>query len=84
MDRGRFPPSARLTPGLQYVMRTAAGGFEAATLIALEGERVVLDFSHPLAGVPLKIAGTLHKVRRARASELKGMAPRLEPEEDEA
>lgn len=50
IERSLFPPDMALQPGLVVQFDGPAGEAVAGTLRALEPDRVLVDFNHPLAG----------------------------------
>lgn len=45
-----FPTEMELEPGLVVSFATPAGGEVAGIVLAIEGDQVMVDFNHPLAG----------------------------------
>jgi len=68
-ERGEFPPE--LAVGMQFEQE---GGPDDELLIHtvtdIDGDKVVLDGNHPLAGMALKFACTIVGVRRATPGEI--------------
>jgi len=55
MERRDFPADIALTAGQVIAFDTPGGQETAGTLLAVEDERVQVDFNHPLSGRPLQI-----------------------------
>jgi FKBP-type peptidyl-prolyl cis-trans isomerase SlyD len=67
--RGQLPRGLELELGLQLVARGPEGE-RLLTVIGLEGEDVVLDANHPLAGMSLRFVGEVCALRAATPEEL--------------
>jgi FKBP-type peptidyl-prolyl cis-trans isomerase SlpA len=53
LPRADFPPSLQPVPGNQADFPLPNGQTFTATILAVDDQRVELDFNHPLAGLPL-------------------------------
>lgn len=86
LPRSRFPADASMYVGAQLVIQTERpSGFTTMYVTAIDGDTVTVDLHHPLAGLTLRLEGTLNAVRKATEQELtEGMSPsfELDPDED--
>ena len=69
VPRSQMPPDAELEIGMQ-LQAESEHGVHIVTVVALEGDTVMLDANHPLAGVALNFEVTVVDVRDATAEEL--------------
>lgn len=53
LPRAEFPPDMTLEPGVIIGFESAAGEEIPGAVLAVEGDRVQVDFNHPLAGHPV-------------------------------
>lgn len=65
-----FPPGLELRPGLILYFRDETGESHPFTVLGVEGERVTVDFNHPLAGKTLRITVAVREVREATEEEM--------------
>ena len=70
VSRNRFPPEIELMAGMQFNAQTSSGQTVMVTVTAVEGEEIVVDGNHPLAGVTLHFEVELVEVRDATDEEL--------------
>lgn len=68
--RKQLPPDMPLKPGIQLGARGPDGQMVPVWLKAVEGDQVVLDFNHPLAGATLHFEVELVGLREATLEEL--------------
>ena len=68
VPRSELPPSD-LQVGMQLQAQNEQGTF-VLTVTKIEGERVLLDANHPLAGIPLNFDVTVVDVREATEEEV--------------
>lgn len=83
--RSQFGGVEDVAVGMQFRTESAGGG-QVVTVVAVEGDRVVLDGNHPLAGVTLHFDVKVVEVRMATATEIEeGYVRDLgeRPEQDE-
>jgi FKBP-type peptidyl-prolyl cis-trans isomerase SlyD len=64
-----FEGAASIEPGMQFHAETQ-DGLQMVTVLAVEGDEVVLDGNHPLAGIPLHFDVEIIDVRDASEEEL--------------
>lgn len=69
VPRSQFPEEADIQPGMQFQAQVPEG-VQIVTVVGIEGENVMLDGNHPLAGVHLNFEVTIVEVREATAEEL--------------
>lgn len=65
-----FPADMPLTPGTSVQMQDQAGNLFQAQIVEAQGENMLLDFNHPLAGETLHFDVRIVDVRHASAEEL--------------
>ncbi len=70
IPREMFPPEADIQPGMQFQGESPEGQTSVVTVTAIDGETVVVDGNHPLAGLTLNFDVTVVDVREASAEEL--------------
>jgi len=66
LPKRRFPAEMDLTPGLVVTFTDAASGQLPGVVMAVAGDRVTVDFNHPLAGKTLVFAVAIRAVAAAR------------------
>lgn len=66
--RDAFPPGIEI--GTQVEMDDESGDDLLYTVTAIDGDKVVIDGNHPLAGMDLVFVGTVASVRKASAKEI--------------
>lgn len=66
--RDAFPPDIEI--GTQVEMDDESGDDMLYTVTAIDGDKVVIDGNHPLAGMDLVFVGTVANVRKASAKEI--------------
>lgn len=69
VPRGQFPPGEEIQVGMQ-VQGEGEHGMLNFTVVEVNGEGVVLDANHPMAGKNLNFAVEVLEVREATAQEL--------------
>lgn len=69
LPKEMFAGADELQPGMQFEAETDAG-VEVITLVAIDGEHVVVDGNHPLAGVELHFNVKVVNVRPASPDEI--------------
>ncbi|WP_240905997.1 FKBP-type peptidyl-prolyl cis-trans isomerase [Thiorhodococcus mannitoliphagus] len=62
MERRDFPPEVAPTPGHVIYFTTPSGHETTGTVLALDGERVQVDFNHPFCGRQLRLRIKLLKI----------------------
>jgi len=67
--RTHFPPDANLQAGNEYSARGPDGNAYPIWIVSDEGEEVVVDFNHPLAGERLHYELSVQSVRDATPDE---------------
>jgi FKBP-type peptidyl-prolyl cis-trans isomerase SlpA len=65
LPKRRFPAEMELTPGLVVTFSDAASGQLPGVVMAVAGDRVTVDFNHPLAGKTLVFAVAIRSVDEA-------------------
>jgi FKBP-type peptidyl-prolyl cis-trans isomerase SlyD len=65
-----FPEDFPFEPGFEFAIEDEKGNFTPLWLIMDEGETVVVDTNHPLAGVTLNFAVSIKEIRDATEGEL--------------
>jgi len=70
IPREMFPPEADIQPGMQFQGESPEGQTTVVTVTAIDGETVIVDGNHPLAGLTLNFDVTVIDVREASAEEL--------------
>lgn len=76
LARSMFPVEADLKPGLQLLARAAGGQTYPITVRELQGDTVIVDLNHPLAGKRLFFEVRVISVRPAADEELFAGKPR--------
>lgn len=69
VPRSELPPGMEVEVGFQLVGQTPAGR-QVFTVSRVEGEQVILDGNHELAGVTLTFDVTIKGIRPAKAEEI--------------
>jgi FKBP-type peptidyl-prolyl cis-trans isomerase SlyD len=70
VSRDKFPADAKIEPGMQFSSKMEDGKEIPFTVQAIEGDEVMLDGNHPLAGKTLHFSVEVAEVRSATAEEL--------------
>ena len=70
VPRNMFPPEHEIEVGMQFHAQAPDGQQLMVKVIGLEGDNVVVDGNHPLAGVQLNFDVKVMDVRQATAEEL--------------
>lgn len=68
VPRARF--GGAVEPGMEFEARSAEGRRHVARVLALEGDEVVIDANHPLAGKTLLVQVQVLELRPAQPEEL--------------
>jgi FKBP-type peptidyl-prolyl cis-trans isomerase SlyD len=68
--RSQFPKSAKIAVGMQFEANGPQGR-QVVTVSSIDGDRIVLDANHPLAGKTLHFDVKIVEVRAATAEELR-------------
>ena len=71
VSRSMFPPDMEIKAGMRFNAQTSTGQAVAVTVTAVEGDEIVVDGNHPLAGVALHFEVMLVEIREATDEELK-------------
>jgi len=71
LHRSEFPPDARLTPGMRFGSELDDGTILPAWVADVQGDDIIVHFSHPLAGKNLHFLVEVLGVRDARPDELR-------------
>ena len=61
---------AEIKPGMQFQARNKEGAVELLTVAEVNGDKVIIDANHPLAGEVLNFDVTIRDIREASAEEL--------------
>lgn len=69
-SRSMFPEDIEIKPGMQFQAQTPDGQEVMVTVTAVEGDKVIIDGNHPLAGVTLNFDVTVRDVRDATEEEI--------------
>jgi FKBP-type peptidyl-prolyl cis-trans isomerase SlyD len=80
VDRADFPPE--VAPGDAFEVENSAGALLVVQVLDVEGQAVVLDTNHPLAGQRVRVLAEVLEVRPATADEL--LAAEAQLAEDDA
>ena len=70
LPRSAFPRDVELKPGVALMARTAQGQGFPLTVREVQGERILVDMNHPLAGERLRFQVSVRAVRAAGPGEL--------------
>lgn len=82
VPRDEFPDEIPLEPGIELEVKNADGEELSATIIAITGDTVKLDFNHPLAGKKLTFDVEVIDLREASEEELTHGHVHFEDEDD--
>jgi len=77
IPRKAFPAQVALEPGIALMARSSTGQTYPLTVRDVQGDQVVVDMNHPLAGKPLSFEVTIRVVRLAGPADLFGGKPQL-------
>lgn len=70
VSKAQFPPGMNIEKGMQFGAQGPDGSPVPVWVTGIEGDTVVVDFNHPLAGVRLNFAVEIVALRDATAEEL--------------
>ncbi len=70
VPRDMFPAEADIQPGMQFQGESPDGQMSVVTVSDIDGDEVVVDGNHPLAGLTLHFDVSVVDVREASAEEL--------------
>jgi FKBP-type peptidyl-prolyl cis-trans isomerase SlyD len=70
VDRSEFPQDVELEEGMSFMAHTPEGKQVPLTIAGVEGDKVTVDFNHPLAGRALEFDVELLNIRDATLEEL--------------
>jgi FKBP-type peptidyl-prolyl cis-trans isomerase SlyD len=70
VPRNLFPAGVELAAGMRFEARSREGHGSIVTLAGIDGEDVIIDANHPLAGQRLHFEVTVLSVRSARKEEI--------------
>lgn len=70
LPRNQFPPDSDLEEGMMFMIENEDGSSMPLTVVKVEGDNVIVDFNHPLAGEELVFDLTIRDVREATLEEL--------------
>lgn len=70
VPRDRFPPGAELQVGMRFQAQSKDGHAHVVTLSGIDGNDVIVDANHPLAGQRLHFEVTVLSVRSAKKEEI--------------
>lgn len=70
VNRSAFPPDVALEAGQEFFVEDQHGNTRAVSVLEIQGDEVMLDFNHPLAGEDLDFEVTVREVRAATQEEL--------------
>ena len=70
VPRNMFPPEPEIEPGMQFNAQGPDGQTVVVTVKSVDGDTIVVDGNHPLAGVTLNFEVTVMDIRDATAEEL--------------
>jgi len=70
VPKDMFEEGADINVGMQFHAQSPEGEMMIVTVVELEGEEVIVDGNHPLAGVPLNFDVKVVDIRDASAEEL--------------
>ncbi|TAN46718.1 MAG: peptidylprolyl isomerase [Methylococcaceae bacterium] len=68
--RSAFYGVTDIKPGMQFQAETESGHYQLVTVQAVDGDQVILDSNHPLAGQTLNFDVEVVSIRDASAEEL--------------
>ena len=69
VPKGKFDPAMEIKPGMRFEVGSS-GSKHVVTVVGVEGDNVLVDGNHPLAGIPLHFSVEIVKVRDANRDEL--------------
>lgn len=69
IPKDRFDPSVDIQPGMRFEVPSTGGG-QVVTVVGMDGDNVIVDANHPLAGIPLHFDVTVMGVRDATVGEI--------------
>ncbi len=69
VPRSQFPADIEIQPGMQFQTQAPNGQIAVVTVAGVEGDEVLLDTNHPLAGKTLNFEVTITDVRDATEEE---------------
>jgi FKBP-type peptidyl-prolyl cis-trans isomerase SlyD len=70
VPRTQFPQDIVIQPGMQFQGQTANGQMTVVTVKDIDGDNIIIDNNHPLAGVELNFAVEVTNIREASDVEL--------------
>ncbi|MBK1691958.1 FKBP-type peptidyl prolyl cis-trans isomerase /Apo-metallochaperone SlyD [Ectothiorhodospira mobilis] len=70
LHRDQFQGVDELAVGMQFQAGTENGGAQIVTITAINGDDVVIDANHPLAGTPLNFDVKVRGIREASEEEV--------------
>ncbi len=70
VPRERFPTDVELKPGMSFQAQSEHGHPQMVTLTSIDGNDVIADANHPLAGQRLHFHVTILSVRSAKKEEI--------------
>lgn len=70
VPKDMFEEGADINVGMQFHAQSPEGEMMIVTVVELEGDEVIVDGNHPLAGVPLNFDVKVVDIRDASAEEL--------------
>ncbi|MFK8067971.1 MAG: peptidylprolyl isomerase [Gammaproteobacteria bacterium] len=70
IPREMFPPEADIQVGMQFQGQSPEGQQSVVSVTDIDGDTIVVDGNHPLAGITLNFDVTIIEVREASAEEL--------------
>jgi len=79
IPKAQFPPDMDIEEGMMFMMESENGTPQPFTIVKLEGDDVVVDFNHPLAGQELVFDLYIRDVREATLEDLVKAAPSCGP-----
>lgn len=69
VPRSSLPPDVIVQPGMRYAVRGANGNVMRVLIADVQGEEIVLDLNHPMAGLRLQFDVTIAEIRDATDAE---------------
>jgi len=70
VPRSDFAPEVELSPGMVFETENEEGHPVYFIVQAIEPDKVIIDFNHPLAGKELEVSFTVRQVREATPEDL--------------
>ncbi len=70
VPRTQFPPDVEINPGMQFQGQSPDGQMTVVTVKEINGDDIMIDNNHPLAGVQLNFAVEVTGIREASETEL--------------